>query len=176
MVHAVRGMGGAGKTQVAAEYAYQHAGDYALTWWLDCEDAVLLGQQYAELAIRLGQRYPRRPARGDAPRGYQRPPVFTLCHLGNARWRLGRGQDTVSLLHEALVIAGEIGDDHGFAWASSYLGQVLWDSGAHEEACRHFLQAVDLFAGLGDPQAADVREILADLTRGKPGADIAVAG
>jgi hypothetical protein len=55
VVHAVRGMGGAGKSQVAVEYAHRHAGDYALTWWLDCENTVLLGQQYAELAIHLGQ-------------------------------------------------------------------------------------------------------------------------
>jgi hypothetical protein len=54
VVHAVRGMGGAGKSQVAIEYAHRHAGDYALTWWLDCENTVLLGQQYAELAIHLG--------------------------------------------------------------------------------------------------------------------------
>ena len=54
VVHAVRGMGGAGKSQIAIEYAHRHAGDYALIWWLDCENTVLLGQQYAELAIRLG--------------------------------------------------------------------------------------------------------------------------
>ena len=54
VVHAVRGMGGAGKSQVAIEYAHRHAGDYALTWWLDCGNRVLLGQQYAELAIHLG--------------------------------------------------------------------------------------------------------------------------
>jgi hypothetical protein len=54
VVHAVRGMGGTGKSQVAIEYAHRHADDYALTWWLDCENTVLLGQQYAELAIHLG--------------------------------------------------------------------------------------------------------------------------
>jgi len=54
VVHSVKGMGGAGKTQVAIEYAHRHTGDYALTWWLDCESTVLLGQQYAELAIHFG--------------------------------------------------------------------------------------------------------------------------
>jgi hypothetical protein len=48
------GDGRRGKSQVAIEYAHRHAGDYALTWWLDCENTVLLGQQYAELALRLG--------------------------------------------------------------------------------------------------------------------------
>lgn len=54
VVHAVRGAGGGGKSQVAVEYIHRHAGDYALTWWLDCENRVLLRQQYAELAIHLG--------------------------------------------------------------------------------------------------------------------------
>ena len=99
--------------------------------------------------------------------GNQRVEVFTLCHLGNARWRLGRKQDAVSLLHEALVLGDEIGDQHAVAWASHYLGTVLGESGAQEEACQHLRRAVDLFTSMGDPAAADVRAILANLTRGK---------
>jgi hypothetical protein len=75
VVHAVRGMGGAGKSQVAIEYAHRHADDYALTWWLDCENKVLLGQQYAELAIHLGH-----VTRDAPPEEMRRAAVSALRH------------------------------------------------------------------------------------------------
>ena len=75
VVHAVRGMGGAGKSQVAIEYAHRHAGDYALTWWLDCENTVLLGQQYAELAIHLGH-----ATRDDPPEEMRRAAVLITSY------------------------------------------------------------------------------------------------
>ena len=51
---AVRGMGGVGKTQLALEYAYAHAGDFDLVWWLRAEEPTTLLEDYAALAEPLG--------------------------------------------------------------------------------------------------------------------------
>lgn len=51
---AVRGMGGVGKTQLALEYAYRHAHDFDLVWWLRAEEPATLLEDYAALAEPLG--------------------------------------------------------------------------------------------------------------------------
>jgi tetratricopeptide (TPR) repeat protein len=53
-VQAVQGMGGVGKTQLAAEYAYRFAGAYGLAWWIDAEQPGLIGDQFAALGRELG--------------------------------------------------------------------------------------------------------------------------
>jgi len=60
-VTALRGLGGVGKTQLALEYAWRHAADYQLVWWINAEQETLLGEQLAELAPHLGL-----PATGNA--------------------------------------------------------------------------------------------------------------
>jgi TIR domain/NB-ARC domain len=51
---AVHGMGGVGKTQLALEYAYRHAGEFDLVWWLRAEEPASLLEDYAALAGPLG--------------------------------------------------------------------------------------------------------------------------
>jgi TIR domain/NB-ARC domain len=54
LVQVLYGMGGVGKTQLAAEYAYRFAGTYDLAWWVDAEQAGLIGEQVAALGAALG--------------------------------------------------------------------------------------------------------------------------
>ena len=50
---AIHGLGGVGKTQLAAEYAYRHTADYELVWWIKSEEPATLASDYAALAVAL---------------------------------------------------------------------------------------------------------------------------
>lgn len=52
-VTAMHGMGGVGKSQLAIEYAHRYAASYSLVWWVDAEEATLVGEQLAALAASL---------------------------------------------------------------------------------------------------------------------------
>jgi hypothetical protein len=53
-VHSVHGMGGVGKTQLANEFAYLHAADYDVVWWIAAEERASIPDQFTALAGRLG--------------------------------------------------------------------------------------------------------------------------
>jgi len=53
-VHAIHGMGGVGKTQLAARFAREHRDDYDVVWGLRAEQPATLRADLAELAAQLG--------------------------------------------------------------------------------------------------------------------------
>ncbi|MCP5116395.1 MAG: ATP-binding protein, partial [bacterium] len=54
-VTAVHGLGGVGKTQVAAEYCWRYRSFYSHVWWVRAEAETTLGTEMAELARRVGE-------------------------------------------------------------------------------------------------------------------------
>jgi hypothetical protein len=50
---ALSGMGGAGKTSLAVEYAHRHLGDVGLAWQFPAEDTTVLAAGFTDLAARL---------------------------------------------------------------------------------------------------------------------------
>ena len=52
--HALQGLGGVGKTQVAIEYAYRYSEDYDLIWWIPADQLPSVRASLASLAPQLG--------------------------------------------------------------------------------------------------------------------------
>lgn len=57
-VAVVHGLGGMGKTQLAAAYAKRHREDYSSVFWLNARDETLLRQGFARAANRILRQHP----------------------------------------------------------------------------------------------------------------------
>ncbi len=53
LTQAIQGLGGVGKTELAAEYAYRQKDDYNTVWWVQSEEPAKLAADYARLASDL---------------------------------------------------------------------------------------------------------------------------
>lgn len=54
VLHALHGMGGVGKTQLAIEYVYRFRHDYDVVWWITADQEALVRSTFAALAPHLG--------------------------------------------------------------------------------------------------------------------------
>ena len=77
-VVALVGLGGAGKTSMALEYAHRHLGEVAVAWQLPAEDPAVLAAGFGELAAQLGA----------AESGDPVASVHGMLAAGPARWLL----------------------------------------------------------------------------------------
>lgn len=76
----VTGLGGIGKTALAAEFAYRHASDYDVVWWLRAEEPDTLAADVAALATGLDL-----PAAGSLPDAVEAARNWLASH---DRWLL----------------------------------------------------------------------------------------
>jgi len=74
-VYVISGTGGMGKTQIAAQYLYQHENEYKYKWWLPVDPAVL-SSYYASLAFDLA-------SEPGFPKAFCRDPTFTVTTIKN---------------------------------------------------------------------------------------------
>ncbi|MDL2077981.1 FxSxx-COOH system tetratricopeptide repeat protein [Streptomyces sp. GXMU-J15] len=79
--HALHGMGGVGKTQLAAEYVYRYGPEYDLVWWIPADHPARIRDAFVESAGRLGH---------SGPASTAVPAVLDALRSGRpyARWLL----------------------------------------------------------------------------------------
>src|ERR1700690_248233 len=86
------GLGGAGKTSVAVEFAHRHLSDYAVVWQFAAEEATALRAGFGDLATQLG-------ARGLGDAGDPVAQVHSALAVAPGRWLLifDNAQDEASV-------------------------------------------------------------------------------
>jgi DNA-binding SARP family transcriptional activator/predicted negative regulator of RcsB-dependent stress response len=102
--------------------------------------------------------------------GYPYGIAVTTHNLGTVLAALGQHAAAIKHLRTARDLRRELGDKQGQAETLDHLGQVQHQTGAISEARASWLQALEKFEALDDPQAAEVRARL-EQTRRATGRD-----
>jgi tetratricopeptide (TPR) repeat protein len=86
---------------------------------------------------------------------------YTLVKLGNTYSELKRPAEALEFFDRSLRLNREVGDRWGEGDTLHKKGLLLNDIGEHEQASECLRAAVAIFDELGDPRAADLKELLA---------------
>jgi tetratricopeptide (TPR) repeat protein len=192
-VDAIHGLGGVGKTQLAARYARTRRDAYDVIWWLRAEQPATLYADLAALAIALGlvdidiartlgnlggiqrqlgefeaarETFSRVLAIFAAVYGLEHPEVArTLGNLGAVQQQLGELDVARVTQQRALAINEAVyGPEHPeVARALGNLGIVERELGELEEARLTFARVLAIFEAVYGPQHPDVARALGNL-------------
>lgn len=86
---------------------------------------------------------------------------YTLVKLGNTYSELKRPAEALDFFERSLELNREVGDRWGEGDTLHKKGLLLNDIGEHDQARECLRAAVAVFDELGDPRAADLKELLA---------------
>ena len=96
--------------------------------------------------------------------GDRRGEGLAWSSLGNAHADLGHSRRAVECFEKRVTIARETGDVRGEGSALFNTATKLWElnaPGERDEALRRMAAAAEIFKGIGDPNAANARTVLA---------------
>ncbi|WP_153036175.1 BTAD domain-containing putative transcriptional regulator [Amycolatopsis sp. YIM 10] len=88
---------------------------------------------------------------------------FTLCTLGDLHRDSGDPERALEAYREALEISRMLGESWRAARVQARLGAVLHSIGRDGEAREFLREALEVFTRNGDPEAAEVRKLLAEI-------------
>ncbi|GAB2760999.1 AfsR/SARP family transcriptional regulator [Amycolatopsis magusensis] len=88
---------------------------------------------------------------------------FTLCTLGDLHRDAGTPERALEAYREALEISRSLGEDWRVARFQARLGSVLHTLGRDGEAREYLREALEVFTRNADPEAVEVRRLLAKI-------------
>jgi tetratricopeptide (TPR) repeat protein len=158
LLYALRGLGGVGKTQIAAEYAHRYQDDYDVVWWIPADQENLISPAIAGLAPYL-KLESGSSVKADAAA------VLDALRRGDPypRWLLiFDGADESELMSGALLDGPghTIVTSRNQTWGDGTMQSVMVDVFSRDES-RDFLNR--RLPGIGAADSDQLAELLGDL-------------